>query len=64
MHNGSYKNVFLVQVLSSYYCKRSELSNPGSILMMYVRMYVSVTLRNVAVTFTQECREHDADTYS
>ena len=35
-------------------CERSELSNPGSILMMcvrmYVRMYVSVTLRNVAVT--------------
>ena len=25
-------------------------SNPGSILMMYVRTYVSVTLRNVAVT--------------
>ena len=32
------------------YCERSELSNPGSILMMCVRMYVSVTLRNVAVT--------------
>ena len=25
-------------------------SNQGSILMMYVRTYVSVTLRNVAVT--------------
>ena len=25
-------------------------SNPGSILMMYVRAFVSVTLRNVAVT--------------
>ena len=25
-------------------------SNPGSLLMMYVRTYVSVTLRNVAVT--------------
>ena len=36
------------------YCEHSELSNPGSILMMYVRMYVRmyvfVTLRNVAVT--------------
>ena len=37
-----------------YNCERSELSNPGSILMMcvrmYVRTYVSVMLRNVAVT--------------
>ena len=33
--------------LYNSYC---ELSNPGSILMMCVRMYVSVTLRNVAVT--------------
>ena len=33
-----------------YNCERSELSNPGSILTMRVCMYVSVTLRNVAVT--------------
>ena len=36
-----------------YYYERSELSNPGSILMMcvlYVRTYVSITLRNVTVT--------------
>ena len=33
-----------------FYCERSELSNPGSILMRCVHMYVSVMLRNVAVT--------------
>ena len=29
---------------------RIRTPSPGSILMMYVRTYVSVTLRNVAVT--------------
>ena len=43
------------------YCELSELSNPGSIPMMYVRtayvcMYVSVTLRNVVVMSCRNVR--------
>ena len=32
------------------YCERSELSNQGTILMMCLRMYVSITLRNVVTS--------------
>ena len=40
-----------INKLMNINCKRSELSNPGSILMMcVVRTYVSVMLRNVTVT--------------
>ena len=45
---GSLKSQFK-SLLLYHNCERSELSNPGSILMMCVRMYVSITLRNVAV---------------
>ena len=40
-----------------------SLSNPGSILMMctYVRVRHAQECRS---DVTQECREHDADTYS